>query len=71
MAVERAEGSQPTATLVREVVTEIMHPDGEVTKAASPSKRRGELVVKLREAVTKRQSWEQVGKLLEELESWI
>jgi protein gp37 len=71
MAVERAEGSQPTATQVREVVTEIMHPDGEVTKPSSRGQRRGELVLKLKEAVTKRQSWEQVEKLLAELETLI
>jgi hypothetical protein len=71
MAVERAEGSQPTATQVREVVTEIMHPDGEVTKPSSRRQRRGELVLKLKEAVTKRQSWEQVEKLLADLEALI
>ena len=71
IAVERAEGSQPTATQVREVVTEIMHPDGEVTKPSSRGQRRGELVAKLKEAVTKRQSWEQVEKMLAELETLI
>jgi t-SNARE complex subunit (syntaxin) len=53
------------------VVTEIMHPDGEVTKPSSRGQRRGELVSKLKEAVTKRQSWEQVEKLLAELETLI
>lgn len=39
-AVEKAEGKQPTAAVVEEVVFEILHPGGRPEKPASPRERR-------------------------------
>jgi protein gp37 len=68
-AVEKAEGSQPTAAEVSEVVFEILHPEGG-TPHASPANRRErrvEVFARLRDVV-KRKSWNEVELLLEELE---
>jgi protein gp37 len=67
-AVERAEGNQPTAAEVAEVVFEILHPDGPPEKTASRAQQRIDLVGRLKEVIGKRKSWEQVEKLLGELE---
>lgn len=67
-AVEKAEGNQPTAAEVADVVFEILHPDGPGEKPASRAQQRIDLVGRLKEAIGKRKSWEQVEKLLGELE---
>jgi hypothetical protein len=69
IAVERAEGQQPTAPKVSEVVFELLHPEG-AGEPPPPTRgqRRGDLVARLREVIRKRKSWEQVEELLEELE---
>lgn len=68
-AVERAGGKQPTAPEVKQVVFEILHPGGtNGDKPASSSRRRVELAGQLRAAVRERKSWEEVERLVEELE---
>jgi protein gp37 len=67
-AVEKAEGSQPTAAVVEEVVFEILHPDGPGEKPVSRSQRRVDLVGRIQKVVATRKSWEQVEELLAELE---
>jgi hypothetical protein len=67
-AVERAEGGQPSAPLVKEVVLEILHPEGPVAKPTSRTQQRIDLVVKLKKVIQQKKSWEQVEKLLGELE---
>jgi hypothetical protein len=67
-AVEKAEGKQPTAADVQEVVLEILHPQGLPAKPPSRSERRSELVGRIKEVITKRKSWEQVEQLMAELE---
>ena len=67
-AVEKAEGNQPTAVEVSEVVFEILHPEGLAEKPPSRSERRLDVVDRLRKVITKRKSWEQVEQLLAELE---
>jgi hypothetical protein len=67
-AVERAEGNQPTAAEVAEVVFEILHPEGPGEKTQSRAQQRIDLVGRLKEVIGKRKSWEQVEKLLGELE---
>ena len=68
-AVEKAEGHQPTAGEVTVATFEILHPDGPGEKPVSRSKQRVELVNRLKEVIHKKKSWEQVEKLLEELEA--
>jgi protein gp37 len=70
-AVEKAEGGQPTATVVEEVVFEILHPDGPGEKPVSRSQRRVDLVGRIRKVVATRKSWEQVETLLAELEEML
>lgn len=67
-AVEKVEGKQPTASDVQEAVFEILHPDGIPEKEPSMTQRRTELMVRLKHAISKRKSWEEVGKLIIELE---
>ena len=67
-AVEKAEGSQPTAADVQEVVFEILHPEGTSEKLPSRSERRAKLVGRLKEVISKRKSWKQVETLMAELE---
>ena len=67
-AVEKVEGKQPTAADVQEAVFEILHPDGTTEKEPSRSQRRTELLVRLKQAIAKRKSWEDVDQLIIELE---
>lgn len=65
---------QPTASEVKQAVTYVMHYDDEDDTVKMPPTRteqRSELVSKLREAVTERHSWEDVEKLLADLEKLI
>jgi protein gp37 len=68
MAVKKAEGSQPTAAEVMAVVTEILHPDGKVTKPKPIDTPRNKVLISLKEAVKNQESWDEVGRLLGELE---
>lgn len=67
-AVEKAEGKQPTAAAVEELVFEILHPHGSGEKPVSRSQRRVDLVERMREAVAAKKSWSTIEKLLAELE---
>ncbi len=74
-------GGQPSAPRVNKLVHEKMHPAGleetpevqpeeeeEVTEESEvPSERRDKIVNRLKAAIRKRKSWEQVEKLMEEL----
>ena len=65
---------QPTASEVKQAVTYVMHYDDEDDTVKMPltrTEQRSELVSKLREAVTERYSWEDVEKLLADLEKLI
>ena len=59
---------KPTASDVQEAVFEILHPDGTTEKEPSRSQRRTELLVRLKQAIAKRKSWEDVDQLIIELE---
>jgi protein gp37 len=67
-SVEEADNQQPTVPQVRKVVFEIEHPEGSGEKTQSRAQKRIDLVGRLKEAIGKRKSWEQVEKLLGELE---
>jgi protein gp37 len=67
-AVEKAEGNQPTAADVQEVVFEILHPEGSPEKPPSRSQRRAELVGRLRTVIAERKSWDDLESLMSELE---
>ena len=70
-AVDRADGGQPSAPMVKEIVLERLNPDGPVEKPTSRSQQRFDLVVKLKAVIAKRKSWEDVEKLLVELETLV
>lgn len=67
-AVEQVEGEQPSAKVVKDVVFDILHPDGQNTKTKSRAEKRVALFTRLREVVQKKQSWSQVEKMLKDLE---
>ncbi len=71
-AVIRASETQPTATDVREVVVTILEDgyDGGILSEKPPTRaqRRVEIISKLRTEIKMKESWEQVEKLLAELE---
>jgi protein gp37 len=67
-AVEKAEGNQPTAADVQEVVFEILNPDGAAEKPPSRSQRRTELAGRLRAVIAERKSWDDLESLMSELE---
>jgi protein gp37 len=71
-AVKNAEGGQPTAPQIDKLVCEVLPPEGESPgdSRVSRSQRRVKVVSLLREGV-RRRSWEQVEKLLTELETLI
>lgn len=65
---------QPTANEVRQAVEYVIHTDDEgdpVEKAPTRAKQRTELVSQIRAAVAERRSWEDVEKLLQDLEKLI
>lgn len=68
-AVQKAEGHQPTAGEVTVATFEILHPDGPGEKPVSRARQRVELFSRLKEVIHTKKSWEQVEKLLEELEA--
>lgn len=70
-AVERANNNQPTAAEVSEVVLEILQPDGALDKPPTRSQQRADLVSRLKKAIRLQKSWEQVEKLVTELETLI
>lgn len=70
-AVDRADGGQPSAPMVKELVLEKLHPDGSAEKPTSRAQQRFDLVVKLKAVIAKRNSWEDVEKLLVELETLV
>ncbi|WP_424314578.1 hypothetical protein [Haloferula sp.] len=65
--MEKAEGNQPTAADVNEVVFEILQPEGHATRPANRRERRVELVARLKDCV-KQRSWKKVAQMLQELE---
>ena len=67
-SVKKADGKQPTAAVVQEMVFEILHPEGPAESSPSRSQRRSEVVSRLREVVAQRKPWAQVEQLMEELE---
>lgn len=71
-AVTRANQAQPTAEDVTEMVISILESglDGspQKKKPLTKSQQREKIISKLRRVVTKRKSWEEVEKLLEDLE---
>lgn len=67
-AVAKAEGKQPTAIEVAAVVFEILHPDGAPERPPSRTQLRIELLGRLKQVVAKQKSWNQVQKLIAELE---
>lgn len=65
---------QPTAKEVKQGVDYVIHSDDEgdpVEKVPTRAKKRTELVSQIRAAVAERRSWEDVEKLLEDLEKLI
>lgn len=67
-AVAKAEGRQPTAINVAEVVFKMLHPDGAPESPPSRTQLRIELLGRLKQVVAKQKSWNQVEKLIAELE---
>ena len=67
-AVEKAEGGSPTAVEVTEAVFEILNPDGLAEKPESRSERRVNVVNRLKDAIQRRASWDQLDELLQKLE---
>jgi hypothetical protein len=57
--------------VVTELVLERLNPNGPVEKPASRAQQRLDLVVKLKAVIAKRSSWEDVEKLLVELETLV
>jgi hypothetical protein len=70
-AVEKAEGGQPTAAVVQEIVFEILNPDGPIEKPPSRSQRRAGLLSRFQQVVAERESWEQLEELIAELEELV
>ena len=65
------DGDQPSQPLLTQLVLETKSPDGPVEKPASRAQQRLDLVVKLKAVIAKRSSWEDVEKLLVELETLV
>jgi protein gp37 len=70
-AVERSDGGQPSQPLVTQLVLETKNPDGPVEKPISRAQQRFDLVAKLKAVIAKRKSWDDVEKLLAELETLV
>jgi len=70
-AVDRADGGQPSAPMVKELVLEKLYPDGPAEKPTSRARQRHDLVVKLKAVIARRNSWEDVEKLMVELETLV
>lgn len=67
-AVEKADGKQPTAADVLEVVMEVLEPEGGEEKPPTLGECRTDVVGRLRSVVSQRKSWKEVEELLSELE---
>jgi protein gp37 len=70
-AVERAEGGQPSASAVKEVVTEILHPSGPAEKPPSRGQQRTDVFDRLKELIHQKKSWEEAEQVLKDLEPLI
>lgn len=65
--MENAEGNQPPAAHVQEVVAKLFPPEGSPQRSLSGLQCRVELVGRLIKLISKRKSWEQVEPLMAEL----
>jgi len=68
VSVEKAHGGNPTSVEVTEAVFEILNPEGAAEKPETRAAQRVKVVSRLKEAIRDRVSWEQLEKLLDELE---
>ena len=66
--VGEAGGQQTTVPQIRKVVFEILNPDGPAEKPVSRAQQRIDLFDPLKAVIQKKKSWEQVERLLGELE---